>query len=149
LRDGAIDLIATDHSPCPPEMKRLDAGSFREAWGGIASLSLGLPVVWTKAVENGFGLAEVARWMAAQPAALAGIAARKGRIAPGFDADLVVFSPEETFTVSEGDLYFRHPVSPYAGERLRGRVLRTYLRGQLLFAEGRFVGEPAGREVSL
>jgi allantoinase len=149
LRDGAIDLIATDHSPCPPEMKRLDAGSFREAWGGIASLSLGLPVVWTKAVENGFGLAGVARWMAAQPAALAGIAARKGRIAPGFDADLVVFSPEETFTVSEGDLYFRHPVSPYAGERLRGRVLRTYLRGQLLFAEGRFVGEPAGREVSL
>ncbi len=147
LRDGTIDLIATDHSPCPPEMKGLDAGSFREAWGGIPSLSLGLPVVWTKAVEKGFGLEDVARWMAARPAALAGIAQRKGSLAAGHDADLVVFSPEETFTVGEDDLYFRHTISPYVGERLRGRVRRTYVRGRLVFDEGEFVGNPAGCEV--
>jgi allantoinase len=147
LRDGTIDLIATDHSPCPPEMKGLEAGSFREAWGGIASISLGLPVVWTKADESGFGLLDVARWMAAKPATLAGISKRKGRIAAGFDADLVVFSPEETYTVTEKDLYFRHRVSPYGGERLRGKVRKTYVRGHLVFDEGQVVGEPIGREV--
>jgi allantoinase len=147
LRDGTIDLIASDHSPCPPEMKGLAAGSFREAWGGIASLSLELPVVWTKAVENGFGLDDVARWMSARPAALAGVSARKGRLAAGMDADLVVFSPEGRFTASDHDLYFRHRVSPYVGERLRGVVSKTYVRGQLVFAHGDFPGEPIGREV--
>jgi allantoinase len=147
LRDGTIDLIGSDHSPCPPEMKGLAAGSFREAWGGIASISLGLSVVWTKAFEGGFGLADVARWMAARPAALAGIEGRKGRLAAGFDADLVVFSPEANFMVSENDLYFRHRVSPYVGERLRGIVRKTYVRGHLVFAEGDFVGKPVGREV--
>jgi len=147
LRDGTIDLIASDHSPCPPEMKGLSTGSFREAWGGIASISLGLAVVWTKAVEYGFGLEDVARWMAAQPAALAGVSGRKGRLAAGLDADLVVFSPEGSFTVSDNDLYFRHRVSPYVGERLRGAVRKTYVRGQLVFDEGLFVGQPIGREV--
>ena len=147
LRDGTIDLIASDHSPCPPEMKGLEAGSFREAWGGIASLSLELSVVWTKAVENGFGLEDLARWMAGKPARLAGIAERKGRIAAGCDADLIVFSPDMGFTVSEDELYFRHRVSPYGGERLRGKVRQTYVRGQLIFDEGRFPGEPIGREV--
>jgi allantoinase len=147
LRDGTIDLIGSDHSPCPPEMKGLVAGSFREGWGGIASISLGLSVVWTKAFEGGFGLADVARWMAARPAALAGIEGRKGRLAAGFDADLVVFSPEANFMVSENDLYFRHRVSPYVGERLRGIVRKTYVRGHLVFDEGDFVGKPVGREV--
>ena len=149
LRDGTVDLIASDHSPCPPEMKGLASGSFRKAWGGIASLSLELPVVWTKAVENGFGLPDIARWMSAKPAALAGLAAHKGRIAAGFDADLIRFSPEATFTVSQDDLYFRHRVSPYVGQQLRGVVRRTYVRGQLVFDQGKFCGTPIGREVSL
>ncbi len=149
LREGVIDLIASDHSPCPPEMKGLAAGSFREAWGGIASLSLGLPVVWTLALANGFGLADVARWMSAQPARLAGVAARKGRIAAGFEADLVSFSPEDAFTVSANDLYFRHPISPYVDEPLRGMVRKTYVRGQLVFDEGEFCDWSVGREVSI
>jgi allantoinase len=147
LRDGTIDLIASDHSPCPPEMKGLKAGSFREAWGGIASLSVTLPVVWAKALKGGFGLADVARWMATRPAALAGISEKKGRIAPGCDADLVVFSPEEAFIVRSENLHFRHSLSPYIGQRLRGRVRSTYVRGQLVFARGEFAGEPIGREV--
>jgi allantoinase len=146
LREGTIDLVASDHSPCPAAMKGV-GGSFRDAWGGIASLSLGLPVMWTGAVTHGFGLEHVARWMAAEPARLAKLEGRKGRIAAGYDADLVVFSPEETWTVTDSDLWFRHPVSPYTGERLRGRVKRTFLRGAAVFEDGAMIGDAAGREV--
>jgi allantoinase len=149
LRDGTIDMIASDHSPCPVEMKRLDTSSFREAWGGISSISLSLPVVWTRMVTNYLTLDDLARWMAAFPAKLAGLEARKGRIAAGFDADLVVFAPEETFTVTDARLHFRHKVSPYLGERLRGVVKRTYLRGQLVYEEGRVVEKSLGREVRI
>src|SRR5437588_710723 len=93
LRDGIIDLIATDHSPCPPEMKRLDEGNFKTAWGGISSLSVALPVIWTEASSRGFSLLDIAHWMEACPARLAGCHLRKGRIAAGYDADLVVFDP--------------------------------------------------------
>jgi allantoinase len=147
LRDRTIDLIATDHSPCPPSMKAHATGSFRDAWGGIASLSLGLPVVWTTASSEGFGLEHLARWMSSQPASLAGLQHRKGRIAPGFDADLIVFSPEATFTVTEQHLHFRHPVSPYLGHTLRGIVRQTFVRGHPVFDHGHFVGPPIGREV--
>ena len=144
LRDGTIDLVASDHSPCLPEMK---AGSYKEAWGGIASLSLGLPVMWTKAVTNRFGLEDVARWMAFETAPLAGLQGRKGQLAAGYDADFSVFAPEETFTVTDADLYFRHKVSPYLGERLQGRVKKTYLRGSCVFEGGRFSGGVRGMEV--
>jgi allantoinase len=144
LLDGTIDLVATDHSPCPAEMK---FGNFAESWGGIASLSLGLPVVWTKAAEPGAGLEAVARWMSAAPAKLAGLSRVKGRIAPGFDADLVVFAPEETWTVTESSLHFRHTVSPYLGHRLKGKVLQTFLRGRCIFQNGSFPGGASGREV--
>jgi allantoinase len=146
LREGTIDLVATDHSPCPVEMKGLAEGSFKTAWGGIASVSLGLPAVWTEAVTRGFGLGDVAPWMAAEPARLAGLGGRKGRIAVGFDADFAVFSPEETWTVTEEDLWFRHKVSPYVGERLTGRVKRTFLRGECVF-DGAMVGLARGMEV--
>jgi allantoinase len=147
LREGVIDMVVTDHSPCPPGMKRLEEGNFRAAWGGIASLSVALAVVWTEAERRGFGLKEVARWMAEGPAKLAGCGARKGRIAPGCDADLVVFDPEGEFEVAEERLHHRHAVSPYLGEKLRGVVKATYLRGVAVFEEGRFPGEVAGREV--
>ena len=147
LREGVIDLVATDHSPCPPEMKRLDERSFRTAWGGISSLSLALPVMWTEASGRGCTLADIARWMAEGPARLAECGSQKGRIAKDFDADLLVFEPEAEFTVTEDRLFYRHPVSPYLGEKLRGVVKATYLRGECVFADGKFPGEPGGREL--
>ena len=146
LKDGTIDLIVTDHSPCPPKMKRLTEGNFQTAWGGIASLSVALPLMWTEASRRGFTLLDLARWMAAEPARLAGCDARKGQIAAGFDANFVVFQPDAVFVVSEERLHYRHPVSPYLGERLRGVVEATYLRGHPVFADGKFPGEPKGRE---
>ena len=146
LREGIIDLVATDHSPCPPEMKRLEEGSFRTAWGGIASLSVALPVVHTEASARGFTLTDMAHWMAEAPAKLAGCHRRKGQIAAGYDADFVVFDPEGEFEVSQDRLHYRHPVSPYLGEKLRGVVKATYLRGRQVFSEGKFPGEAIGQE---
>ena len=146
LKDGTIDLVVTDHSPCPPAMKRLTEGNFRTAWGGIASLSVALPLMWTEASQRGFSLLDLAQWMSAAPARLAGCGTRKGRLATGYDADFVVFDPDGEFMVTEDKLYYRHPVSPYLGETLRGVVKATYLRGNLVFVEGEFPGEPAGRE---
>ena len=147
LREGVIDLVVTDHSPCPPPMKGLEEGNFRTAWGGISSLSVALPVMWTEASNRGFTLLDIARWMSEKPARLAGCPMRKGRIASGFDADFVVFDPEAEFVVTEERLHYRHPLSPYMGEALRGVVKAAYLRGKPVFLEGQFPGEPAGREI--
>lgn len=147
LRDRIIDLVVTDHSPCPSAMKRLDEGSFRTAWGGIPSLSVALAVMWTEASQRGFSLTDIVRWMADGPARLAGCHSRKGQIAAGYDADLVVFDPEASFKVTRERLHYRHPVSPYLGETLRGRVQATYLRGQPVFVDGTFPGDSRGREL--
>ena len=147
LKDGIIDLVATDHSPCPPAMKRLDEGSFKTAWGGISSLSLALPVIWTEASRRGFTLTDLTRWMSEEPARLAGCSARKGRIAEGLDADFVIFEPEAEFVVTKDGLHYRHPLSAYLGERLRGVVKATYLRGQIVFNDGQFFKEARGREI--
>ncbi|HEY9241196.1 MAG TPA: allantoinase AllB [Streptosporangiaceae bacterium] len=133
LLDGTIDCIVSDHSPCPPAAKRLAAGDpergdFGAAWGGIASVQLGLPVVWTEAAQRGIGLGRVAGWLAAGPARLAGLAGR-GSIAPGQRADFCVFAPDETFVVRPDLLRQRHPVTPYLGQRLRGVVRQTWLAG--------------------
>jgi allantoinase len=149
LRDGTIGLVVTDHSPCPPEMKRLAEGNFRTAWGGIASLSLALPLMHTEAVHRGFSLIDIARWMSAAPANLAGCHRHKGRLARGYDADFVIFDPETEFVVTRDRLHYRHPVSPYLGEKLRGEVKATYLRGHLVFGGGQFPGEPIGVEYRL
>lgn len=146
LQNGVIDFIATDHSPCPPAMKHFDRGDFRRAWGGISSVSLALPIIWTTAQRGGFSLTDIARWMAQGPASLAGLQETKGRLAAGHDADFVVFDPETQWTVSEAQLYYRHPVSPYLGETLKGKVLMTYLRGDCVFRNGAFPAGPRGRE---
>ncbi|MFB4311695.1 allantoinase AllB [Actinomadura sp. GTD37] len=125
LADGLISCVVSDHSPCTPELKR---GDFATAWGGVSSLQLGLPVVWTAARERGHRLDEVVRWMSEAPAALAGVP-RKGGIAVGNDADLVAFAPGETLTVDPAALHHRHPVTPYEGRTLTGAVRRTWLRG--------------------
>lgn len=126
LEDGTIDFIVSDHSPCLPEMKR---GDFGTAWGGIGALEFSLPVVWTEARRRGIGIERVARWMSAAPAEFAGL--RKGRIAPGEDADLIVFDPDAEF-VAHG----RRP-TPYDGRRLVGVVREAYVRGEVVGAEGR------------
>jgi allantoinase len=138
LADGDIDLVASDHSPSPPEMKHLDTGSFVDAWGGIASLQLGLPAVWTGAAGRGIGIERLARWMSAAPARLAGLGTRKGGIAAGLDADLVLFDPDAEWTVDAARLEHRHPVTPYDGLTLRGRVVTTILRGAVVFDRGLF-----------
>jgi len=129
LRDGVLDLVVSDHSPCTPAMKELDTGDFGTAWGGISALQLGLPVVWTEARRRGFSLADVVSWMAQRPARLAGLR-RKGLIAPGYDADFCVFAPDEGFTVDPALLHHRHRVTPYAGRGLVGAVRGTILRGE-------------------
>jgi allantoinase len=143
LRDGVIDLIATDHSPCPPSMKQ---GDFRQAWGGIASLSVAISVVWTDMRERNLPLEHLARWMSTQPAKLAGLNDRKGAIAAGYDADLVVFDPDAKFTLREEDLQYRHLVSPYLGETLHGKVQATFVRGAAVYDQGSFPEPPIGRE---
>jgi allantoinase len=129
LADGDIDCVVSDHSPCTPELKRLDVGDFGLAWGGVSSLQLGLPAVWTGARARGHGLADVVRWMAERPARLAGLT-RKGRLAVGADADLCVFAPDEEFVVDAARLHHRNPVTPYAGRRLDGVVRSTWLAGR-------------------
>jgi allantoinase len=146
LREGVIDLVATDHSPCPPSMKQLETGSFKSAWGGIASLSVALPVMWTEASARGFTLHDIAKWMAEGPAKLAGCQEQKGELAPGMDADFVVLEPETEFRVTPERLHYRHPVSPYMGQKLKGVVKATYLRGKPVYADGKFPGVPPGRE---
>jgi allantoinase len=148
LREGVIDLVATDHSPCPPAMKHLELGDFRSAWGGIPSVSLALPLMWTEASRRGLSLVDIARWMAESPARLAGVDEQKGRLASGFDADMVVFNPEAEWTVTPRELHYRHPISPYLGERLIGKVVMTFLRGECVYDRGSFPGELRGRECS-
>ena len=165
LRDGVIDMVATDHSPCPPEMKHRgsdgdDAGRFDLAWGGIASLGLALPIVWSGLKQRGGGLESLAKWLSAEPARLAGLSrssassGRKGALDVGYDADIMVFDPDVEWTVGEADLHFRHKMSPYLGERLRGQVRETWLRGRRIFSqtgrdsEGFFLEPaPSGREL--
>jgi allantoinase len=128
LADGLITCVVSDHSPCTPDLKRQDTGDFAAAWGGIASVQLGLPVIWTAAAGRGHTLADVVKWMARRPADLVGLR-NKGRIAPGADADLVAFEPDAEFVVDAHALHHRNPVTPYAGKVLKGVVRTTWLRG--------------------
>jgi allantoinase len=140
LRDRTIDIVVTDHSPSTPDLKALDSGDFGVAWGGVASLQLGLPAVWTGARDRGFSLADVTRWMSQGPAQQVGLP-QKGRIEVGADADLCVLAPDETFVVDPARLHHKNPVTPYAGRTLAGVVRSTWLRGQLVDVDG----PPRGR----
>jgi len=150
VQRGVLDLIATDHSPAPPALKC--SGDFMRAWGGIASLELSLSAVWTglRTVgasawqAGGASRQTVSRWMSERPASLAGLDTRKGRIAAGYDADLVVWDPESEFTVDASRLQQRHKLTPYAGRCLRGRVMTTYLRGERVWDAGQLVRASSG-----
>ncbi len=143
LADGTLDFVVTDHSPCIPGLKQLDTGDFMGAWGGIASLQLGLASVWTEARRRGHTLADVSRWMTAGPAALAGLP--HGPITVGARADLIAFAPDADFVVDPAALAHRHPITPYAGRALTGQVQHTWLRGQPIVRDGRLTGAPIGR----
>jgi allantoinase len=145
LREGILDMLATDHSPCPPEMKRLETGDFMDAWGGIASLQLSLPAVWTEAKRRGFSSVHMASWLCEAPAHLAGLSHRKGTIALGCDADLAIWNPDAGFKVDPAQLHHRHKLTPYAGRDLMGIVEATFLRGQKIFERGKFSAPPAGK----
>jgi allantoinase len=132
LGEGTIDMVVTDHSPCTPELKKMDKGDFDAAWGGIASLQLGLSITWTEAHERGVDLATLVRWMCTAPAALAGLK-KKGALVAGNDADLCIFDPDATFTVSTERLFDRNKVTPYLGRLVRGAVRGTYVRGSHVF----------------
>ncbi|HET9953770.1 MAG TPA: amidohydrolase family protein, partial [Polyangiaceae bacterium] len=141
LLEGVIDFVITDHSPCLPALKLPERGDFLEAWGGIASLQLGLPAIWSEARRRGADLATLFRWMSSAPARFAGLSASKGRIDAEFDADLVIWDPDDTVPVDSEALFFRHKISPYLGMRLEGRVHHTILRGASVY-DGRQHPEP-------
>jgi allantoinase len=149
LREGTIDMIVTDHSPCPPAMKRQDSGRFDQAWGGIASLSLAASIIHTECCHRGFTLNDMVRWMSSAPAALAGLSHRAGALLPGREANFVTFDTEAEFRVTADKLHYRYPISPYLNEKLRGVVKATYLRGERVYCEGTFAATPSGREIKL
>lgn len=145
LADGTIDFVVTDHSPCPPAMKRMEEGDFVRAWGGVASLQISLPAVWTEAQQRGYAVPQIARWMSEGPAKLAGLQKRKGAIEAGRDADLVIWNPDAAFRVEAAKLHQRHKVTPYAGRELRGVVETTFLRGRKVYDRGTFWASPTGQ----
>jgi allantoinase len=140
LRDGTIDLVVSDHSPCPPDMKLPDEGDFMNAWGGISSLQLRLPIVWTEASARGFTIEDLAKWLCHEPARQVGLELLKGSIKESWDADIVIWNPDHEFTVEPSMLHHRHKVTPYNGEVMRGIVEKTFLRGQMVYDDGRFFG---------
>jgi allantoinase len=144
LANGTIDLIATDHSPCAPAMKLPEEGDFLRAWGGIASLQLSLPAVWTEASARGYAVTHLAKWLCEGPARLAGLDRRKGSIAVGCDADFVIWNPDEKFRVDPAQLHHRHKITPYTGRELKGVVGTTFLRGRKIFERGEFLAGPIG-----
>jgi allantoinase len=144
LEAGTLALVASDHSPCPPAMKEGAGGDFLRAWGGIASLQVWVPALWSEARARGHTLRQLAEWTSLAPARLAGLEGRKGAIAPGLDADLVAWDPDASFVVDPARLHHRHPATPYAGAILQGVVQGTWVRGHKVFAGGEMVGDPAG-----
>lgn len=145
LLQGTIDLLATDHSPCPPVMKLAESGDFFSAWGGISSLQWSLPIVWTAGRDVGVTFERLTHWLSAAPAALAGLSERKGKIAAGADADFAIWDPDARFTVEPSTTLHRHKVSPYTGRTLYGVVKKTYLRGRLVGENNHFCAEATGR----
>ena len=148
VADGTIDMVVSDHSPCTPALKLQESGDFMDAWGGIAALQFGLPVMWTNLRSRGFGIADLTRLMSAQPAKLAGLDGRKGKLAAGYDADIVIWNPEKEFKVVPEIIQHRHKLTPYSGMDLLGIVEATYVCGWKVFENEDFTGQKAGELVT-
>jgi allantoinase len=147
LKDGIIDFVATDHSPAPPDLKQMETGDFTKAWGGISSLQFALPILWTAAKQRGFTPVDIARWLSEEPAKLIGLAGHKGKIAKGYDADLVIWDAEASFKLVEEMIEHKHKVTPYLAERLSGVVVQTYLGGVKIFDNGEFTQLNSGKTI--
>jgi allantoinase len=145
LKDGTIDMVVSDHSPCTANLKLLEKGDFLEAWGGIAALQFTLPVMWTNFEKRGFGFEDLSRFMSAAPAKLAGLDERKGRLEIGYDADIVIWHPEKEFKVETENIYFKNKITPYSGMNLRGVVEATYVSGKKVYENGKFAAKALGK----
>lgn len=145
LKDGLIDFVATDHSPATPSLKEIESGDFMKAWGGIASIQFALPVLWTVAKKRNGTFSDIAKWLCENPAKLAGVENSKGKIAAGFDADLIVVDDTAGFVVDETCCHHKHKVSPYMGETLYGVVEQTYLCGEKVYDDGKFIELDKGK----
>lgn len=144
LRDGTLDMIVSDHSPCPPAMKLRERGDFLQAWGGISSLQFRLPVVWTEARKRGFSISDLVEWLCRAPAKLVGFENKKGSLAVGCDADIVIWNPDQSSRLEQDGIHHRHKLTPYQGEVLRGVVHSTFLLGRKVYDGGELIGDPAG-----
>ena len=145
LRDGTIDFVATDHSPAPPELKEMESGNFKKAWGGIAGLQFGLPAMWTEAKRRNFNLKDITKWMSSNPALFIHKNASKGKIKKGYDADITVWNPNKKFTVDTSMILHRHKLTPYQGMALLGTVEQTYVYGKKIYDQGKFLNLNAGK----
>ncbi|XP_056132218.1 LOW QUALITY PROTEIN: allantoinase, mitochondrial [Lampris incognitus] len=147
LKAGQIDMVVSDHSPCTPDLKKLGSGDFTQAWGGISSLQLGLPLFWSSASQRGFLLPDVVRLLCQKTAHLCSLGDRKGSLVPGYDADLVIWDPEKEFKVTEASIHHKNKLTPYLGQTLHGVVWATIVRGRLVYRQGCFSPEPLGKHL--
>ena len=146
LKDGTIDFVVSDHSPCPPGMKLREEGDFMTAWGGISSLQLRLPITWTDASARGCTIEDLTKWLCREPARQVGLHNLKGAIKEGYHADMVIWNPDREFKVEPAMLHHRHRLSPYNGEVFRGVVEKTFVRGRIVYDGGEFLA-PLGEIV--
>lgn len=149
LQEGIIDFVATDHSPAPPSMKEMGSGNLMKAWGGIASLQLALPVLWTAARQRNIPVTDMAKWLSTNPAKASPLKKLKGKIARGYDADFVVWDPNKKFTVTAAQLHHKHKITPYLNQELYGVVEQTWLAGELVFDKGNFPATNKGKIITL
>jgi allantoinase len=147
LKDSTIDFIVSDHSPCLPELKHLEAGDFSKAWGGISSLQFGLPAIWSQAKGRKLSIVDINYWMSMAQAKFLGLSQRKGQIAPGYDADLVIFDPNATFTVTTDIIKHKHKVTPLEGHQLQGQVKATLVSGKFAYRDGKISEQSHGQKL--
>jgi allantoinase len=147
LEQGEIEFVVSDHSPCTPVLKHLDSGDLEKAWGGISSLQFGLSLIWTEARERGVQLPQLVEWMSRKPAQFAGLGDRKGRIAEGYDADLIIFDDTEHYEITPQIIKYRHKITPYEGRLVCGVIKRTILRGHTVYADNEIIGASQGRAI--
>ncbi|KAM6963103.1 allantoinase, mitochondrial [Aplochiton taeniatus] len=147
LKVGHIDMVVSDHSPCTPDLKKLDSGDFTQAWGGISSLQFGLPLFWTGAIKRGFSLPDVVQLLCQKTAQLCRLDNQKGSLVPGHDADLVIWDPEKEFEVKEASIQHKNKLTPFLGVKLQGEVCATIVRGQVVYREGSFSPQPLGKHL--
>ena len=145
LEKGMINFITSDHSPCTPELKNMKAGNFEKAWGGISSIQFTLPVIWSECKARGFSIDQLINWMSTAPAIFIGKDQQKGQISPGYDADLVCWNPDEKYIIQKEAIHHKNKLTPYEGESLYGVVNTTFLRGQKVYENGEFLGNPTGK----